>query len=49
MTTSRVITSHTKKYELTHFARLLVSFGFMIRKDLERWSGSGLYGRGIDT
>ena len=51
MTTSRVSTSHTKKYKLTYFARY--SFGFVwvcdLEKNLERWAGSGLYGRDIDT
>ena len=42
-------TSHTKKYESTHYARYgLVWFGDLV-KDLERWSGSGLYGRDIHT
>ena len=38
MTTSRVTTSHTKKYEFTHFARYSLVWFF----DLERISSVGL-------
>ena len=49
MATSGVTTSHTKKYELTHFARYSFVWFCDLGKDLKRWSGSGLYGRDIDT
>ena len=49
VTTSRVTTSHTKKYESTHFAKYSLVWFCDLEKDVERWSGSGLYRRDIDT
>ena len=49
MATSRVTTSHTKKYKLTHFARFSLVWFCDLGKNIECWYDSGLYGRDIDT
>ena len=49
MTTSRLTTTHAKKLEFQRILRHTRLLGFVIGKDPDCPSGSGLYGLDIDT